>query len=56
MDALLRRRNANWSAWIANRMVSPGTVLVAVGAGHLAGDESVQRYLESRGYRVRRVQ
>ena len=56
MDALLRRRNANWSNWIANRMVTPGTILVAVGAGHLAGDESVQRYLESRGYKVRRVQ
>ena len=54
--ALLVRRNANWSEWIANRMISPGTVLVAVGAGHLAGDQSVQRYLESRGYTVRRVQ
>jgi len=56
MDALLRRRNANWSAWIARRLDEPGTVLVAVGAGHLAGEESVQRYLESRGYKVRRVQ
>jgi uncharacterized protein YbaP (TraB family) len=56
MDALLRRRNANWSNWIARRLASPGTVLVAVGAGHLAGDESVQRYLESRGFRVRRLQ
>ena len=55
-EALLRRRNANWSAWIANRLVTPGTILVAVGAGHLAGEESVQRYLESRGYKVRRVQ
>lgn len=55
-DALLRRRNANWSNWIANRMVSPGKVLVAVGAGHLAGEESVQRYLESRGYKVKRLQ
>ena len=55
-DALLRRRNANWSNWIANRMVSPGKVLVAVGAGHHAGEESVQRYLESRGYKVKRLQ
>ena len=55
-DALLRRRNYNWSNWIARRLAAPGTVLVAVGAGHLAGDESVQRYLESRGYRVRRLQ
>lgn len=54
--ALLSRRNANWSNWIANRMVSPGKVLVAVGAGHLAGDESVLRHLETRGYKVKRLQ
>lgn len=55
-SALLTRRNANWSNWITNRLASPGTVLVAVGAGHLAGEESVQRYLEGRGYKVRRLQ
>jgi uncharacterized protein YbaP (TraB family) len=54
--ALLTRRNANWAAWIERRLQTPGTVMVAVGAGHLAGDVSVQRYLESRGIRVRRVQ
>lgn len=54
--ALLTRRNANWSNWIARRMAGPGTVMVAVGAGHLAGEVSVQRYLESRGYRITRVQ
>ena len=55
-EALIRRRNANWSNWIERRMAQPGTVFVAVGAGHLAGEDSVQRYLESRGYKVRRVQ
>jgi uncharacterized protein YbaP (TraB family) len=30
--------------------------MVAVGAGHLAGKESVQRYLQSRGYKVKRLQ
>ena len=55
-DALLTRRNWNWSQWIARRLATPGTVMVAVGAGHLAGDVSVQRYLESRGYKVTRVQ
>lgn len=54
--ALLTRRNWAWSQWIERRMTRPGTLMVAVGAGHLAGDTSVQRYLESRGYRVRRVQ
>jgi uncharacterized protein YbaP (TraB family) len=54
--ALLTRRNFSWSQWIERRMRQPGTVMVAVGAGHLAGEESVQRYLQSRGYKVRRLQ
>ena len=54
--ALLTRRNYSWSQWIERRMAQPGTVMVAVGAGHLAGDESVQRYLQSRGYKVKRLQ
>ncbi|HUG45992.1 MAG TPA: TraB/GumN family protein [Sphingomicrobium sp.] len=55
-EALLERRNANWSRWIVQRLDQPGTVLLAVGAGHLAGDDSVQAMLEAKGYRVRRVQ
>jgi len=55
-EALLRRRNANWSAWIQRRLASPGSVLIAVGAGHLAGSDSVISMLERDGYRVRRVQ
>jgi len=54
--ALLTRRNWNWSRWIEQRMAKPGTVMVAVGAGHLAGEVSVQRYLQSRGYKVKRIQ
>ena len=54
--ALLTRRNFNWSQWIERRMTQPGTVMVAVGAGHLAGDSSVQKYLQSRGYKVKRLQ
>jgi uncharacterized protein len=54
--ALLTRRNAKWAQWIEQRLATPGTAFVAVGAGHLAGDVSVQRYLESRRIRVRRVQ
>jgi uncharacterized protein YbaP (TraB family) len=54
--ALLTRRNWNWSQWIERRLASPGTVMVAVGAGHLAGNDSVQRYLQSRGYKVKRLQ
>lgn len=56
LDALLYRRNANWARWIERRMARPGTVVVAVGAGHLAGDGSVQSLLEKGGYKVRRLQ
>jgi uncharacterized protein YbaP (TraB family) len=34
-------RNARWADWIRARMQTPGTVFVAVGAGHLAGKDSV---------------
>lgn len=56
MDALIRRRNANWSRRIESRMAQPGTVMVAVGAGHLTGKGSVQDYLKQRGMKVRRIQ
>jgi len=55
-EALIRRRNANWSNWIARRLAAPGTILIAVGAGHLAGPDSVQSMLERSGFRVKRVQ
>lgn len=55
-DVLLYRRNQNWAQWIGTRMDQPGTVFVAVGAGHLAGDKSVQNYLAERGFTVERVQ
>lgn len=55
-EALLYSRNRNWTDWIAQRLDTPGTVFVAVGAGHLAGTNSVQDYLEERGLTVTRVQ
>lgn len=54
-EALLYRRNANWAQWIEDRMDNPGTVFIAVGAGHLAGQKSVQDYLAERGFTVQRV-
>ena len=54
-DRLLTSRNANWAGWIENRLEQPGTVFIAVGAGHLAGAGSVQDQLRKRGVRVRRV-
>jgi uncharacterized protein YbaP (TraB family) len=55
-DALLTKRNSNWANWVKGRLDQPGTVLVAVGAGHLAGDQSVQMMLEKQGLKVTRVQ
>ncbi|MFL6725129.1 MAG: TraB/GumN family protein [Sphingomicrobium sp.] len=55
-QALIKRRNANWAKWIENRMTQPGEIMIAVGAGHLAGKDSVIALLQHDGYRVRRVQ
>lgn len=55
-DALLSRRNSNWAKWVKGRLDQPGTVLVAVGAGHLAGDQSVLTELQQQGVQVTRVQ
>ena len=54
-DALLYSRNRNWAEWIDTRLDSPGTVFIAVGAGHLAGAKSVQDYLTQKGIKVTRV-
>ncbi len=43
---LLSDRNANWAKWIDSRMKKPGIVFMAVGAGHLAGKDSVQALLK----------
>jgi uncharacterized protein YbaP (TraB family) len=55
-QSLIKQRNANWSKWIEQRLTRPGEVMVAVGAGHLAGKDSVIAMLEKQGYTVRRVQ
>lgn len=54
-DALIARRNARFADWVAARMDQPGTVFVAMGAGHLAGKGSVQALLGGRGMTVERV-
>lgn len=52
---LLTDRNARWATWIRRRLEQPGTVFIAVGAGHLAGKGSVQEMLQRQGVKVRRV-
>ena len=48
-------RNGRWAHWIADRLQTPGTVFVAVGAGHLSGPHSVQKQLAWRGVKSARV-
>ena len=54
--ALMTRRNAAWASWIAARLDQPGTLFMAVGAGHLAGRDSVQELLRARGLASTRIQ
>lgn len=56
-DALLTNRNANWAPEIATLMkTEPGVFLVAVGAAHLLGKDSVIGMLKPLGYVAKRVQ
>jgi hypothetical protein len=55
-EALIYSRNRNWADWIQNRLKQPGTVFIAVGAGHLGGKGSVQDVLARKGIKAVRVQ
>jgi uncharacterized protein YbaP (TraB family) len=52
---MFTERNARWADWIRARMQTPGTVFVAVGAGHLAGKDSLLVQLAERGIPSQRV-
>ena len=52
---LITNRNKRWADWVQKRLDTPGTVFMAVGAGHLAGDDSVQKMLAARHLSVTRV-
>lgn len=54
--AFITDRNVAWAKWLKTRMAQPGTVFVAVGAGHLAGEGSVQDQLAKAGIKATRVQ
>lgn len=54
-NVMFTQRNSNWAGWIADRLQQPGTVFVAVGAGHLAGSDSVQAKLAELGIRSARI-
>jgi uncharacterized protein YbaP (TraB family) len=54
-QVLLIERNRRWADWIKARLAKPGTVFVAVGAGHLAGKDSVITDLQALGETPLRV-
>lgn len=56
VEVLLSRRNRAWADWIGKRLETPGTVFLAVGAGHLAGSGSVQEMLSAKGIASQRLQ
>lgn len=53
---LIARRDAHWADAIVARLNRPGTQLIAVGAGHLVGTDSVQAMLAKLGYMAVRVE
>ena len=52
---LLADRNKRWAVVIDDLLSRPGTTFVAVGAGHLAGKDSVQNQLKRYGITATRV-
>lgn len=55
-DTLLVNRNRTWADWVEQRMDQPGTVFIAVGAGHLAGESSLQTFLAKKGLVAQRIE
>ncbi|MCX7863625.1 MAG: TraB/GumN family protein [Novosphingobium sp.] len=56
IDRLLISRNREWARWVDRRLAQPGTVFLAVGAGHLAGAGSLQEQLATLGIVTHRLQ
>lgn len=54
-DVMLTRRNADWTQQIMTLLEGSGTAFISVGAGHLAGADSVQAMLAQRGVKVEEV-
>lgn len=56
LEVLIDQRNHNWTGQIQDMLASNQSVLLVVGAAHLAGEVSVVRLLEERGFTSERVQ
>jgi uncharacterized protein len=53
-DKLIVRRNVTWAEKIEQMLKGAGVQEIAVGAGHLAGPDSLQVQLAKRGIKVER--
>lgn len=54
-EAALVRRNRDWAEQLGAMMDAPGRIFVAVGAGHMAGPDSLLELMSDRGFAVERV-
>ena len=55
-ELLFAQRNTSWTNRIEEIMAGKGDYFIAVGAGHLVGDDSVVNMLRTKGYAIERVQ
>lgn len=53
-DALLDRRNRKWAEVVRHMLAGQGVALIAVGAAHLVGPDSLQVHLKARGIEATR--
>jgi hypothetical protein len=53
---VILRRNEKFAEKISDRLQGSGTAFVAVGAGHLCGQDGVPALLEKRGFTVKRIE
>lgn len=54
-EILLVKRNQDWAGQIDTLLDGKGVSVIAVGAGHLAGDDSLQAQLAKRGIKAERL-
>ncbi|HUH23278.1 MAG TPA: TraB/GumN family protein [Brevundimonas sp.] len=52
---MLTRRNEAWADQVQTLLAGSGTTFISVGAGHLAGADSLQQKLAERGIRATRI-
>ncbi|GAB5488710.1 MAG: TraB/GumN family protein [Parasphingorhabdus sp.] len=55
-EKLLVARNQNWAEQLDGILKKPGNSFIAVGAAHLVGPDSLQSILETRGYKIEKIQ